>query len=163
MKWIYCFLLVFFFTSCEKSRIAEMSFEEEGINITYVGPSNTLNYTISCGNIILYTETFNIQHRGIHTLPLLQKDYVANKVDSLAYWITKSGEFKVNFTIKQDSIVLADSIRDYTYPSVQKTDSIYVELLSDKLGFIKHNDYSRNYSAKNHTDFQWIAKAKFLF
>lgn len=143
MKWIYCLLFMIFLVSCERNRITQMSFEEDGIEITYVGSANTLNYTISCGNIILHTETFNIQHKGIYNLPLLQENTVIEKVDSLAYWITKNKEFKVNFTIRQDSIILVDSIRNYTYNPPTIRDSVYAELLSDKFGTIKWNDYSQ--------------------
>ena len=140
MKWIYCLLFMIFLVSCERNRITQMSFEEDGIEITYVGSANTLNYTISCGNIILHTETFNIQHGEVYNLPLLQENTVIEKVDSLAYWITKNKEFKVNFTIRKDSIILADSIRNYTYNPPIIRDSVYAELLSDKYGIIKETD-----------------------
>ena len=94
MKWIYCLLFMIFLVSCERNRITQMSFEEDSIEITYVGSANTLNYTISCGNIILHTETFNIQHGEVYKLPLLQENTIIEKVDSLAYWITKNKDFR---------------------------------------------------------------------
>lgn len=136
-------MFVFIFTSCEKNRITQMSFEEDNIKITYVGSPNTLKYTISCGNITLYSDFLNVDNGGIYSLPLLKKNIVIEKADSLAYWITKNGEFNVNYTIKEDSIVLVDSIRNYTYTPVQTRKSIYAELLSDEFGIIKWNDYSQ--------------------
>ncbi len=143
MKWINIALLLLLLNSCENNKIEQISFSKDDVKITYKGKQNNLIYTISSNDIILFTENIDVINGGVYSLPLLTKEFINNKVDTLAYLITQKGNFSINYTFKLGTTILADSVINYTHHHLKDTTSlIYAELLSDKFGTIKKNDYS---------------------
>lgn len=144
MKWINILLLMLFLLSCENTRIEQMSFTKDDIEIRYIGKPNILKYTISSGDIILFTNNLDVINGGVYSLPLLTKEDIEKKADSLAYILTQKGFFDINYNIKLGSTILADSVTSYTYNHFEDTTNlVYAELLTDKYGTIQKNDYSQ--------------------
>lgn len=137
MKWINIALLLLLLNSCENNKIEQISFSKDDVKITYKGKQNNLIYTISSNDIILFTENIDVINGGVYSLPLLTKEFINNKVDTLAYLITQKGNFSINYTFKLGTTILADSVINYTHHHLKDTTSlIYAELLSDKFGTI---------------------------
>lgn len=158
MKWLLSVILLFLVQSCkfnsQELKICKFSFGKDEISVhvkrKFAAEDLRLNYSISCGDIILYSENvlldFNTKGDFILHFPTLKHEhFIEDKIDSLAYWVTKKECLDVHYKIIKDTTVLVDSVKFYNFNEHVKnlTDTIYAELLSDKYGKVKYEDFSQ--------------------
>lgn len=144
-------LLSLALTACnfQNHAIQQMTFEEDNLKVIYQGKQHiVLDYVISYEGITLHSEHVGLSKGVEKSLPLLKKQEVFNKIDTIAYIITCTGAFNVHYMLKNEEKIVVDSIKTYNIPDVlndYESNTNFAQILTDGYGVIKHSDYLQYY------------------